>query len=90
MNAHSPRVFEMPSGERLTLDLVPRLESWNARDHPDQVRLREFVAHVRELVDPVADGLDGPLALQLDVGLDDRIDPLWQRDLDNYLFPIAK
>lgn len=80
----------MPSGERLTLNLVPRLESWNARDHADQVRLREFVAHVRELVDPVADGVDGLLALQLDVGLDDSIDPLWQRDLDNCLFPIAR
>ncbi|HEX5617811.1 MAG TPA: hypothetical protein VFX51_05300, partial [Solirubrobacteraceae bacterium] len=33
---------------------------------------------------------NGPLALQLDVGLDDSIDPLWQRDLDNYLFPIAR
>ena len=90
MNAHSACVFEMPRGERLMLGLVPRLDSWNARDHPDQVRLREFGAHVRELVDPVADGVDGPLALQLDIGLDDSVDPLWQRDLDNYLFPIAR
>ena len=26
MNAQSPRVYEMPSGERVKLDLVPRLE----------------------------------------------------------------
>ncbi len=86
----NPNVYTMPSGQPLKLGLTPRLESWNARDHPDQVRLREFVAHVREVVDPVAEALDGPLGLKLDVGLDDSIDPLWQRDLDNYLYPIAR
>jgi hypothetical protein len=82
--------YSMPSSVRLPLGLAPRLESWNARDHPDQVRLREFVAHVRSLIDPVADGINGLLALHLHVGLDDGVDPLWQRDLDNYLFPIAR
>src|SRR4051812_30643881 len=85
-----PVVYEMPYGERLRLGLAPRLESWNAREHPDQVRLREFVAHVRELIGPIARDTDGPLALQLDVGLDDTVDPFWQRDLDNYLSPIAR
>lgn len=83
-------VYEMPQAERTRLELAPRLESWDRSDHPDQVRLRAFVSHVRELIDPVADDIDGELALHLDVGLDDSIDPLWQRDLDNYLFPIAR
>lgn len=83
-------VYSIPAAVGIPLALAPRLESWNARDHPDQVRLRAFVAHVRSLIDPIADGLSGPLALHLHVGLDQRIDPLWQRDLDNYLFPIAR
>jgi hypothetical protein len=85
-----PVTYATPSGTPLRLRLPPRLESWNAKGHPDQVRLREFVAHVRELVDPVAEAIAGPLAFRLDVGLADSIDPLWQRDLDNYLFPIAR
>jgi hypothetical protein len=88
--ASSVTTYSMPTGVRLALGLTPRLESWNARDHPDQVRLREFVAHVRSLIEPIADDIFGPLAVHLHVGLDDSIDPLWQRDLDNYLFPIAR
>lgn len=82
--------YSMPAGSQLPLELTPRLESWNAHNHPDQVRLREFVAHVRSLTDSVANQIGGPLSLHLNVGLDDGIDPLWERDLDNYLFPIAR
>jgi hypothetical protein len=87
---HVPAVFAMPEARRIRLELSPRLESWNRSDHPDQVRLRAFVAHVRKLIDPVANGIETPLAFRLDVGLDDSIDPLWERDLNNYLFPIAR
>jgi hypothetical protein len=66
------------------------LESWNKRDDPDQIALREFVSHVRERIDPVIDKTGGLLAFRLDVGLPNIIDPLWERDLDNYLFPIAR
>ena len=85
-----PAVFAMPEGRRIRLELPPRLESWERSDHPDQVRLRAFVAHVRELIDPIAKNSESPLALRLDVGLDESSDPLWERDLDNYLFPIAR
>jgi hypothetical protein len=87
---HEPAVFAMPEGERIRPELSPRLESWNQSDHPDQVRLRAFVAHVRHLIDPVATGIEAPLASRLDVGLDESTDPLWERDLANYLFPIAR
>jgi hypothetical protein len=80
----------MPDGLPIRLELAPRLESWNRSDHPDQIRLRAFVAHVRELIDPVAQNFEPPLAFRLDVGLDESVDPLWERDLDNYLFPIAR
>jgi hypothetical protein len=45
---------------------------------------------VRERIDGLIDNLDGPLAFRLDVGLDETADPLWERDLDNYLYPIAR
>ncbi len=47
-----PLAFAMPDGPALALRLQPRLESWERRDHPAQVALREFVAHVHELIDP--------------------------------------
>lgn len=82
--------FSIPEGPTIDLELAPRLESWNRYDDPDQVALREFVAHVRERIDPFLAAASGPLAFRLDVGLPDHIDPLWERDLDNYLFPIAR
>jgi hypothetical protein len=39
---------------------------------------------------PPLAGIDGPAAVRLDIGLADAVDPLWQRDLDNYLYPIAR
>jgi hypothetical protein len=83
-------MYAMPEGRRIRLELSPRLESWNRSDHQDQVRLRAFVAHVRELIDPIARDMTGSLAFQLDVGLNESTDPLWERDLDNFLFPIAR
>lgn len=83
-------MFALPEGPALELALMPRLESWDRRDHPAQRALREFVDHVRELVDPVIETTSGELAVRLDVGLRETVDPLWERDLDNYLFPIAR
>jgi hypothetical protein len=80
----------MPDGPALELGLTPRLESWERREHPAQVALREFVAHVHELVDPQIESTQGELAFRLEVGLARDVDPLWERDLDNYLLPIAR
>lgn len=85
-----PRVFALPEGPAVELSLTPRLESWERHDHPMQTALREFVAHVRELIEPVIETTRGELAVRLDVGLPETADPLWERDLDNYLFPIAR
>jgi hypothetical protein len=82
--------FSIPAGPAIELELAPRLESWNRYDDPDQVALREFVAHVRERIERFLAPPSGPLAFRFDVGLADQIDPLWERDLDNYLFPIAR
>jgi hypothetical protein len=86
----SSAVFAIPEGLTVELGLAPRLESWERRDDPAQVALREFVSRVYELIDPLIDSLDGPLAFHLHVGLPPQFDPLWERDLDNYLFPIAR
>jgi hypothetical protein len=87
----TPAVYGIPSTEPISLAVRPRLESWMRHDHPDQLRLREFVAHVRDHVDPVlANAGQGSLALRLDVGLGTGVNPLHHRDLDNYLFPIAR
>jgi hypothetical protein len=86
--------FAIPEGPsielELELELEPRLESWNRRDDPSQVALRELVEHVRERIDPVLGATVGSLAFRLDVGLANQLDPLWERDLDSYLFPIAR
>jgi hypothetical protein len=82
--------FSLPHGSPLELGLAPRLESWERHDDPAQVALREFVAHVHERIDPLVDELPGPLAFHLHVGLPENTDPLWERDLDNYLYPIAR
>jgi hypothetical protein len=85
----APR-FALPDGPAIPLELPARLESWNARDHPDQVALRAWLAHVGERISRVESEIEGELALRLDVGLPSGVDPLWQRDLDNYLYPVAR
>jgi hypothetical protein len=82
--------YAIPDGDAVELDLAARLESWNARDHRDQVALRRWVAHVHAQIAPFEGDIAGELALRLDVGLPDVDDPLWQLDLDNYLYPVAR
>ena len=36
-------LFELPRSEPLQLEVEPRLESWMAGDHPDQVRRGRLV-----------------------------------------------
>ena len=86
----SPLSFAMPQGESIPLELRPRLESWDAHDHPSQVGLREWVAHVTDRAQAGLKAIDGAASVRIDIGLPDEVDPLWQRDLDNYLFPIAR
>jgi hypothetical protein len=83
-------MFAIPEGTAVELLLPPRLESWERTGHPSQVALAEWVAHVRSAIDPIAFGVEGPLSLRVDFALPRGVDPLWQRDLDNYLFPIAR
>jgi hypothetical protein len=94
-NGHSDRTpvtpvaFALPSKKGLRLAVAPRLDSWNKTGDPDQVKLTEYLAATDELLHPEHARLKGPLALRLDVGLPQGIALLEQRDLDNYLFPLA-
>lgn len=70
--------------------MTPRLESWDAATSPDQQRLAAYLATVDELLVPVMEQTPDPLGLRLDVGLPGTVDFLHQRDLDNYLLPLAR
>jgi hypothetical protein len=83
-------MFAKPSSPPFELPVEPQLESWDQNDHPRQQRLREYLNVVDDLLRPRYEGLTGPLALHLDVGLPRDHDLLDQRDLDNYLYPLAK
>jgi hypothetical protein len=79
----------MPSGPPLRLPVPPQLASWNKAGDPEQVRLAGYLDAADELLRPRYELLTGALALRLDVGLQSGVALLDQRDLDNYLFPLA-
>jgi hypothetical protein len=74
--------------QRRQLRHTPRPASWNASDHPDQVRLNAYLDNTEALV---ADArVAGPWALRLDVGAPTTRNLLTEvADLDNYAFPLA-
>ncbi|MEU4689107.1 hypothetical protein [Actinoplanes sp. NPDC023714] len=75
----------------IRLDHEPVLESWNAADHPDQLRLRSYLAGVTKQLLVAEWANNGPRAIELVVGLPDDT-PLDRggRDLDNYLYPLVR
>jgi hypothetical protein len=79
----------MPAGTPLRLPVPPRLASWNRAGDPDQIRLAGYLDAAEALLRPRLEQLSGPLALRLDVGLPGSAALLSQRDLDNYLLPLA-
>ncbi len=81
--------FAKPAGDPTPLRERPRLASWMAADHPDQVRLRAFLDHAESAVQPRLALAEGALALWLDIGLPSHISLLDQHDLDNYLLPLT-
>jgi hypothetical protein len=87
MNAALP--FAMPAGQPIRLPVPPRLASWNKASDPDQTRLAEYLDLSEALLQPRLAQLSGPLALRLDVGLPSTAALLDERDLDDYLFPLA-
>jgi hypothetical protein len=83
-------LFARPAGTPQPLPSAPLLESWEAAGHPDQRRLSAYLDEVEPIVGAQAPAGD-QLALELTVGLPRGTDlTRGGRDLDNYLFPIAR
>ena len=75
----------------MTLQIKPELASWERAGHPSQVRLSRFLDHVATLAEPVGAGVDGPLAIEMVVGLPENVTLIaGGRDLDNFLCPVAQ
>jgi hypothetical protein len=84
-----PSMFAIPVGPSIPLTADPRLASWDAAGHPDQLRLTAFLRTTARQIRPQLDGSSGPLALRLDVGLKPQAHLLLHHDLDNYLLPLV-
>jgi hypothetical protein len=85
-----PAMFASPSGTASALRIPPRLATWMKKDHPDQVRLGAYLDSLDPLVRPILEADEGPLVLELSVGLPDEQSLLTGgRDLDNFLSPIV-
>ncbi len=89
LSCHPERVYRPPDVPGIELRRPPVLESWNARDHPDQLRLHAFLDEVEAAVAICDEAAN--LALELQVGLpQSKSLTSGGGDLDNYLFPIAR
>jgi hypothetical protein len=83
-------VFTKPNSRPRELSAQPQLASWDRNDHPRQQQLGRYLEKTDELLRPDYERLTGQFALRLDVGLPRDHNLLDQRDLDNYLFPLAE
>lgn len=79
----------MPTTVPMRLKVPPRLASWNAQGDPEQQRLKSYVDYVIARVEESLARQPGDVAVRLDVSVPEQLHLLDQRDLDNYLFPLA-
>ena len=85
-------LFARPHGDtHVELTTAPVLESWNASTHPDQQRLNAYLDVVAAQLRLAERPASEQWAVELTVGLPEKqhLD-LGGRDLDNYLFPLAR
>jgi hypothetical protein len=84
--------FARPEGPGLRLRVKPELENFDRREAAGQRRLQHYLDDTLALLRPryASLGPAVPLALRLDVGLPASINLLNDRDLDNYLAPLAR
>jgi len=84
-----PVFFRRPDSTAVTLQVEPRLASWNRSDHRDQIALKQALGSAEAQLRDLARGVYGPLAVRLDVGIREGLPLLDHRDLDNYAYPVA-
>ncbi|MEV4314954.1 hypothetical protein [Actinocrispum sp. NPDC049592] len=83
-------IYHRPAGG-VRLAVEPRLASWDATGSPGQLRLTRFLDHVEDVTRPMLGAQPGPVALELVVGVPPDVSlTTGGRDLDNYLYPVAK
>lgn len=84
-------LFRQPTSNAVPLDVQPRLESWEGRDHPSQTALQTYLDHVEDTVGRELVAVRGDAAVSLDVGLPhDRPLTGGGGDLDNFLYPVVR
>lgn len=74
----------------LALPVPPQLASWDAASAPSQRKLLAYLEEGERLLLPALSNTPEPLGLALHVGLPAHVDVLHERDLDNYLLPLAR
>jgi hypothetical protein len=84
-----PVFFAKPDAETTDLEISPRLASWDAAGHPDQVALQAFLDYAQTVFAPQLVQLAEPRALLLDVALPAHVALHNEHDLDNYAYPLA-
>src|SRR3954447_4647159 len=81
--------FARPQAERRPLTMAPCVDSPMPADHPEQLRLAQFLGHAEHVVRPSLARVEGPLALLLDVAVPDGTGLLDGYHLTDYLFPLV-
>lgn len=76
MDVVEPCFYQLPDSEPVTLKVAPRLASWEASGHRDQVRLGQYLDYVVELLKQRSDAVAGPRAVRLDIGVARKFDLL--------------
>lgn len=84
-----PPFYAKPTPAGLLLRKLPQLASWDVGHSPSQTRLRDYLDDTVALIGDLSVRGGSELAVCLDVGLPAHVELLGERDLDNYLFPVA-
>src|SRR4051794_30524625 len=84
-----PLFYARPDGASITLRSTPRLANWNRSGESAATRLTRSLSYSDHLTDPQLAACSGPVAVRFDVGLPRAARLLDERDLDNYLLPLA-
>lgn len=65
---------------------TPRLASWNANDHPDQIRLKAYLDDLRKRIGDIPKQENLYIALRVDVQDERKL--IRHHDVENYLTPL--
>lgn len=81
--------YARPETLRHALHIPPQVASWDRAGSTGQLKLEAALTDAQRLLAQDIRQSAGPIALRLDVGLSQTVGLTVDRDLDNYLFPLA-